>query len=97
MLLIAAAIIGVMIGTRFNVFILVPLVTIGVAAILGVGFARAGDPWVVLLAAFGTITALQMGYLAVTLISHIVAKMRARKNARGVAAIAPRLSRQSRA
>ncbi len=96
-LFIAAAIIGVLVGTRFNVFLLVPLVTIGLAAILGIGFARAGDPWVILLTAFGTITAMQMGYFAVTLIGYVAAKVRVRKNAAEITVIPPRLSRHSRA
>ena len=54
---------GLLLGSRFNVLILMPAIAGAVAAVAGVGIARAEDPWFVGFAALGVALALQIGYL----------------------------------
>jgi hypothetical protein len=96
-ILILAALAGVLLGTRFKVFILAPIVFVGCAAILGIGLARGDAPVTSLLLVFETMTVLQIGYMAGMLIGKFVVMERARTGAPGMTAIVQRLFRQSRA
>jgi hypothetical protein len=75
MLAITAVLIGVFLGTRFNVLVLVPAIVIGMATSVGVSLTQ-GDQvwWVIVLVAFLTNTALQVGYLAGAIIGHAMAE-----------------------
>jgi hypothetical protein len=71
-----ALLIGALLGLRFKVFILVPAIAIGSAAILSVDMAHSEGIWPTLLATISAITALQMGYLRVGFESHEARAMR---------------------
>ena len=64
-----AIVIGVMLGLRFKVFILIPANVIGSAAAFGAGLAFSDSLWSVLLAMVLAIVALQIGYLAGTVLT----------------------------
>jgi hypothetical protein len=68
-----------MLGLRFKVVILVPMITIGSAATLAIGIADGNSLWSVLLAMVVVITALQMGYLSGTIIRFSIAGARVHK------------------
>ena len=82
-----AALIGAILGLRYNVLILVPASVISSVAIFGTGMARSDSPSSILLTVFLAITALQMGYMTGALIYSIVAKTRARKDLPSVIAV----------
>jgi len=75
MLAVASVLIGTFLGTRFNVLVLVPAIVIGVAISVGVSLVQ-GDQlwWVIVLVAFLTNTALQVGYLAGAIIGYAMAR-----------------------
>jgi hypothetical protein len=65
MLLLASALfIGVALGLRHNVFILIPASVVSVGAVLAVSIAGLDSFWTIVLVTTSTIVALQMGYLA---------------------------------
>ena len=90
MLAMMTLLIGALLGLRFRVFILVPAIVVGSAAILSVGMARSDGIWPTLLAMLLAITALQVGYLSGAVIQFLVAKARVSKNSRGTIAVAQR-------
>ena len=56
--------VGAILGLRFKVSILIPVVLIGSVAIFGVGIAKGENFLSILIAAFLMTIALQIGYLA---------------------------------
>ena len=68
MLAITAVLIGAMLGMRFKILILLPATVIGSSATLGVGVAHSAGFWSILLAMVLAIAALQVGYLAGTVV-----------------------------
>ena len=65
MLLLASALfIGVALGLRHNVFILIPACIVSTGAILAVSIAGHDSIWTIVLVTTSTLVALQMGYLA---------------------------------
>lgn len=74
MLAITAVLFGVVLGMRFKILILLPATVIGSATTLGVGVAHSDGFWAIVLATALVIAALQVGYLAGTIViasSHI--------------------------
>ena len=85
MLAMTAMLIGAMLGMRFKVFILVPAIVTGSAAILGIGTAYNNSLWSILLSMVLAITALQMGYLGGAIIRFVSAVARVvRKDPPGI-------------
>jgi len=68
MLAITAVLIGAVLGMRFKILILLPATVIGSSATLGVGVAHSDGFWSILLAMVLAIAALQVGYLAGTVV-----------------------------
>jgi hydrogenase/urease accessory protein HupE len=95
MLALTAVFIGALLGMRFNALIMVPAVIVSFVAILGVRLAFDDSVWFALLAAVLTVTALQIGYLAGSLIGLFVAATRTRKSSSGLMVFAQRLFRHS--
>ena len=93
MLAMTAMLIGVMLGLRFKVLILVRAIVIGSAATLGIGMAQSDSLWTTLLFVALAITALQMGYLAGTVIRFVSAGARGYKDSPGIIAVAQRPAR----
>jgi hypothetical protein len=93
MLAVAAVLTGVFLGTCFKVVVLVPAFVIGTAASVGASLVQ-GDHawWAIALVAFLTITALQVGYLAGSVIAFVVGR-RSRRGS-GLAAAAQRVPGQ---
>lgn len=54
---------GIVLGLRFNVFVLVPAITIAIAAIALSDLARHQNIGVIAVTAFATMVLLQIGYL----------------------------------
>ena len=88
-----ATLIGVMFGLRFKIFVLIPAIAIGSAAIVGAGLGYGSSPWSILLTVLATITVLQMGYLAGIVLAYFFATMRDRKSSSGLIEAAHRLFR----
>ncbi len=91
MLAMAGVFIGALLGLRFNALILVPAVTVSFVTVLGVGLAFDDSVWFALLAAVSTVTALQIGYIAGSLIGFFIAATRFRKRSSGIMVVAQRL------
>lgn len=89
----AATLIGVMFGLRFKIFVLIPAIAIGSAAVVGTGLGHGSSPWSILLAVLVTITVVQMGYLAGVVLAYVFATMRDRKSSSGLIEAAQRLFR----
>ena len=82
---IAAMLIGALLGQRFMVFILVPAIVIGSAAILAFCVAHNNNLWITLLLLALTITALQMGYLGGAVIRFVAGARVGRDSPRTIA------------
>jgi hypothetical protein len=80
MLSMVALFIGTVLGMRFKVLILAPAIVICSVAILGVGIARDGSLWSTLLGIVSVLAALQMGYLAGSVIRFVTAGTRRSKD-----------------
>jgi hypothetical protein len=95
MIAVAAVLTGVFLGTCFKVVVLIPAFVISTAASVGANLVQ-GDHawWAIVLVAFLTITALQVGYLAGSVIGFVLAR-RARKESGGLVATAQRVHGQS--
>ncbi len=57
------ALTGALLGLHFKVFVLIPVLLIGLTASILIGIAGHADFWSILLVAIVTITALQAGFL----------------------------------
>jgi hypothetical protein len=84
---------GAILGTRFKVFVLVPAIVVGSAASIGASLAEGDGPWAIVLAAFLTVIALQIGYLGGSALGFVVSARRARKNSAAFADATQRVSR----
>src|SRR5215813_7161032 len=94
-LAVASLLIGTFLGTRFKVLVLVPAIVIGMAISVGVSLAQGGQLWwVIVLVAYLTGTALQIGYLAGSALACVFAR-RGRKDAGELVAAAQRLPKQA--
>jgi hypothetical protein len=56
--------VGMVLGQRFKVLVLLPTIAIAVLFAIGVGIAQADTAWWIFLTAAATATSLQIGYLA---------------------------------
>jgi hypothetical protein len=64
MLAIISLLVGMALGQRCNVLVLVPAIGLVLLASMATGFARAEGPWPSMLTVASMITGLQVGYLA---------------------------------
>lgn len=87
--------IGMILGLFFRVFVLIPVLIISFAAIAIVGFELAETLRVILLVACLGVTALQVGYVAGSLISVFAAESKARKKRSAIDAAVRRLARRT--
>ncbi len=71
-LAIAAVLSGYLLGIWFKVYILIPVIPLGVAVAVTVGFALDSSASAILLAAILTVTGLQLGYAAATAIAFML-------------------------
>jgi hypothetical protein len=69
--------VGMTLGQRFKVLILLPAIALTLVVAIGVGIARADAPWAVVLAAAAAIASLQIGYLGGVGILHLAVVARA--------------------
>jgi hypothetical protein len=60
---IVSVLLGALLGTRFRVSILLPVVLLAVAIVAAVGLARESSAWRILLEIIVVMTALELGYL----------------------------------
>jgi hypothetical protein len=60
---IVSVLVGALLGMRFRVFILLPVVLLAVAIVATVGLARESGAWRILLEIVVVMTALELGYL----------------------------------
>ena len=60
---IVGVLVGALLGMRFRVFILLPVVLLTVAIVAAVGLARESGAWRILLEIVVVMTALELGYL----------------------------------
>ena len=61
---IVSAVVGAVLGLRFNVSIFVPTILIVMAAVIFGGIATRHEPAVIALILFGTVASLELGYVA---------------------------------
>lgn len=94
-LAIVAALIGVVLGLRFKVFVLAPAIVSASAVILVNGLVLGSSYWSILLAALLTVTALQAGYFAGSAIRFLAKRASARQDPSGTFAVVERSSRRS--
>jgi hypothetical protein len=77
-----SAIVGVALGLRFKLLILVPAIGF-VAAIIGAGGVASGEsPWHLALAIAAAAISVQVGYLGGTLVRHVFDATRTKPNSR---------------
>ena len=88
--ILATTAIGAILGLRFKVFVLVPAIAICSIGNLAMGVGRGNSIWFSLLGTLFVITALQIGYIAGTLVRLGAARARARKHQPGIVAVAQR-------
>ena len=91
---VTAFLVGVLLGLRFKVYIVLPVIIVSLAAIVGVGFKHDSGFGFVLFVTFLGITTLQMGYLFGSLIGVYVVAARHKRPAQTIET-APHLFRQS--
>src|SRR5262249_5510308 len=87
-----SAFVGTILGLRFKVMILIPAIGIDSIAILGAAFAQGDNRWSTFVVVLSAGTALQIGYLAGTVISFAAAKSSAPTSENIVAAVQKRFS-----
>lgn len=92
---VAAFLVGVLLGLCFKVFVLLPVITVSLAAIGGVGFKYESSIGFILLVIFMGLTALQMGYLFGTVVGVYAADAHKQKGRSGIIETAQRLFRES--
>jgi hypothetical protein len=59
----SALFVGVLLGHRFKVLVLIPVIVVALIAAIALGFFRADSAWSIGVAAAGVTFALQIGYL----------------------------------
>jgi hypothetical protein len=84
LLLVSALFIGVALGLRHNVFILVPASILSVGIILIVGIAGHDSVWAIVLITIAAVATLQVGYVVGTV---IVPSAGGRQNVAGIAPV----------
>jgi hypothetical protein len=72
-LAVIGVVVGIVLGLRYKVLILVPAIMFVMIAVIIVGIARADRFWSIVLMAVELITAVQLGYLAGTVIHAAIA------------------------
>lgn len=82
--------IGVLLGLRFKVFVLVPAIAISLGANFAIGIAKGSGIWPILFSTFITIAGLQIGYLVGVAIRFAVVRTRARRDLAGIAPLPQR-------
>jgi uncharacterized phage infection (PIP) family protein YhgE len=90
---VAAFLVGALLGLCFNVYILLPVLTVSLAAVVGVGFKYESSLGFGLFVIFLGTTALQMGYLFGSVIGIYVAAANEQKRRSGIVEPAQRLFR----
>jgi hypothetical protein len=93
MLAMAALLVGVLLGLRLTVIILIPAIAFGSAIALGIGIAHRDSLWSILLAMGLTTTALQMGYFTGTFVRFVIPSARVRNAPREIIGVAQRSAR----
>jgi hypothetical protein len=93
MLAMAAMVVGVVLGLRLTVVILIPAIAFGSAIALGIGIAHSDSLWSIFIAVGLTTTALQMGYLTGTFVRFVIPSTRARNAPREIIGVAQRSAR----
>jgi len=71
-ILIIGAIAGMLLGLRFKVFVLAPVVFLATMVIIGIGAASSHGPVMIALMALGAVVSLQIGYVAGVLLQVMV-------------------------
>lgn len=94
---VAAFLVGALLGLFFKVFIVLPIVTVSLAAVVGIGFKYESSLGFVLFIIFLGITAIQMGYHFGSFIGAYVAEANGQKRRMGIIETAQKLFRQSQA
>jgi hypothetical protein len=69
--------VGMVLGQRFKVLVLMPTIAIALILVIGVGVARADTVWWIVLMAVAAATSLQIGYLVGIGIRHALVAARA--------------------
>ena len=69
--------VGMLLGQRFKVLVLVPAIAVSLVLVLGSGIARSQSPETLGLSAIAAIVALQIGYLFGLGIRHLLVVVRA--------------------
>jgi hypothetical protein len=72
---------GIVLGQRFNIFILVPGIALALVLVVGSGIERADTLWSIVLTAVGAVLSLQLGYFLGNGIRHILLGSRNRSPA----------------
>ncbi len=84
MLAVISLLVGMVLGRRFKVLVLVPAIALTLMLTIGTGIVRADALWAIVATAVATIASLQIGYLAGTGIRHLMVAARASR-LRGIA------------
>ena len=72
--------VGMVLGQRFKVLVLVPTIAIPLIFALGAGIARADTFWQIVLMAVAAASSLQVGYLAGVVIRHVLVAARSSRS-----------------
>ena len=72
-LVIVSVVVGIVLGLRYKVLILVPAVMFAVIGVITVGAARADSFWSIVLTTVALVTAVQVGYLVGAVIRAAIA------------------------
>jgi hypothetical protein len=79
-LAIVGVVVGIVLGLRYKVLILVPAFLLAMVFTIIVGIARADSFWSIVLTTVAVVTAVQLGYLAGIVIRAAIAAIRPRKD-----------------
>ena len=72
--------VGMVLGQRFSVLILVPGIGLALVVTIVAGIARADAAWPIILTSAAVVTSLQIGYLAGTALRHLLVAGRASRS-----------------
>ena len=72
--------VGMVLGQRFKVLVLMPTIAIALILVIGVGVARADTVWWIILSAIAVATSLQIGYLLGIGVRHALVAARASRS-----------------
>ena len=75
-----SVLVGMVLGQRFNILILVPTMAIALIFAVGVGIARDDTFWRIVLLAVAVASSLQVGYLAGIVIRHVLVAARSSRS-----------------